>query len=203
MLHALDAQQLKVPARRFDPADAAAPSSVRYETERWLSLLARPTEIKTEAMVGTGAYSLQFRIPGEEWVRSTNMGFGVTYSLPVVLAGLLAAEGGTLIVENPEAHLHPAGQSSMGGFLARVAATGTQVVVETHSDHVLNGIRLAVARDKVIQPEEVLVHYFDAKSPGASKLTMNGLGALSSWPPGFFDQFQVDVASLTRVRRAP
>ena len=76
-------------------------------------------------------------------MRPTNMGFGVSYALPVITAGLLAPAGSLLVVENPEAHLHPAGQSRVGRFLAHLAASGVQVVAETHSDHVLNGVRLA------------------------------------------------------------
>ena len=94
------------------------------------------------------------------------MGFGLSYSLPVVVAGLVAPQrDALLIVENPEAHLHPAGQSRMGTFLATVAATGVQVL-ETHSDHVLNGIRRAIGEHGVLQPADALVHFFDAKEDG-------------------------------------
>lgn len=78
------------------------------------------------------------------------MGFGVSYSLPIVLAGLFAPAGSLLLVENPEAHLHPAGQSQMGTFLAVIAGAGVQVIVETHSDHVLNGVRRAIGEKKVL-----------------------------------------------------
>lgn len=60
------------------------------------------------------------------------MGFGLSYALPIVVGGLVAAKDGLLIVENPEAHLHPQGQSNMGQFLAWLAGKGVQVIVETH-----------------------------------------------------------------------
>ena len=80
-------------------------------------------------------------------------------------ACLGADEGEVILIDNPEAHLHPSGQAKMGYFLARVAASGVQLIVETHSDHVLNGIRRAVV-DKIIQPEKSAIHFF---SPETSK----------------------------------
>ena len=77
-------------------------------------------------------------------VRPPNTGFGLSYVLGVIVAGLVATEDTVLIVENPEAHLHPKAQSAIGEFLARVAATGAQVFVETHSEHVINGMRRMV-----------------------------------------------------------
>ena len=73
---------------------------------------------------------------------------------------LLSAKRGTLVLlENPEAHLHPQGQVRIGELIARTAASGVQILVETHSDHVLNGIRLAVHAGK-IEPDQVKLQYF-------------------------------------------
>ena len=60
-----------------------------------------------------------------------NTGFGFTYALPIVLDGLMAPAGSMMIVENPEAHLHPRAQSNMGYFLGRMAAAGVRIIVET------------------------------------------------------------------------
>lgn len=76
--------------------------------------------------------------------RSTNVGFGLTYSLPIFVAVLSSRPGSLILLENPEAHLHPKGQSRLGEFLAIAASQGIQIVAETHSDHVLNGVRVAV-----------------------------------------------------------
>ncbi|MGH3693299.1 MAG: AAA family ATPase [Pseudonocardiaceae bacterium] len=99
-----------------------------------------------------------------------NIGFGFSYALPVIIAGLLAPGGGLLLVENPEAHLHPAGQSRLGRFLARIAGSGVQVVLETHSDHILNGVRLAVADERTINAHDVIVHFFGKVGDGAARL---------------------------------
>src|SRR5207247_1131822 len=147
-----------------------------------------------------------------EWVRAPNMGFGVSYSLPIVLAGLIAptpqdmgsAHRSIVIVENPEAHLHPAGHSRMGAFLTTLAAAGVQVILETHSDHVLNGIRRAVGEHAMLKSEDAAVHFFaddDGGAPTIDTLRFTPSGGLSHWPRRFFDQYQVDVAALSRVRR--
>ncbi len=179
---------------------------LKYQTEAWLSDIVRPTEIDTTWFPGTSVTALRFRSPGGEWVRAPNMGFGVSYSLPIVLAGLFAPdEDGILVVENPEAHLHPAGQSRMGTFLATLAGAGVQVIVETHSDHVLNGVRRAIGEHRVLDAARALVHFFDARPNGEPEVVPLGFtpaGGVSAWPRRFFDQYQIDVAALSRVRRS-
>lgn len=179
---------------------------LKYQVESWLSDIARPIEMDTVWFPNTSVTALRFRTPGGEWVRAPNMGFGVSYSLPIVLAGLLAPKDGLLLVENPEAHLHPAGQSRIGAFLATLAGDGVQILVETHSDHVLNGIRRAIGEHHALRADHALVHFFDARADGqpeVSTLRFTPTGNLNDWPQRFFDQYQVDVAALARVRRGP
>jgi predicted ATPase len=197
----------KVPERRLHSGRRSeADVFLKYQVEAWLSDVARPVEIDSVWFPGTSVTALRFRTPGGEWVRAPNMGFGVSYSLPIVLAGLSAPANGLLVVENPEAHLHPAGQSRMGAFLATVAGDGVQVLVETHSDHVLNGIRRAIGEHRRLKADQAIVHFFDLNASGepeVSTLRFTPTGGLSDWPRRFFDQYQIDVAALARVRRGP
>lgn len=182
-----------------------APRLLKYEVEQWLSEIARPIEVTGERMAGSAVAQLRLRTPGSSWVRSTNMGFGISYALPIVLAGLIAEPGGVMLVENPEAHLHPAGQSRMGIFLAWLAQRGVQIVVETHSDHLVNGIRRAIAEYGYLEATNAVVHWFgeddDWDEPKHNTLSISADGSLSEWPDGFFDQYQIDVAALGRIRR--
>ena len=127
--------------------------------------------------------------------RPVHVGFGLTQVLPIVVASLSAEPDDILLIENPEVHLHPAGQSLMGIFLAKVASAGVQVIVETHSDHVLNGVRRAV-REQLLESTSINIHYFRNRehvdSPVLS-LLMDQKGNLDSWPDGFFDQFDKDM----------
>ena len=128
--------------------------------------------------------------------RPFHVGFGLTQVLPIVIATLSASEEDILLIENPEVHLHPAGQARMGQFLADVALSGVQVIVETHSDHVLNGIRRSV-RAKKLSPEQVAIHFFRPRSADAPQVITPQLdifGNLDIWPEGFFDQFDKDAS---------
>ena len=122
-------------------------------------------------------------------------GFGLTQVLPVVVATLSAAKGDMILIENPEVHLHPAGQALMGQFMADVARAGIQVLVETHSDHVLNGVRRAV-KDGRFAADQVAVHFFRTRSddlPQVLSPTLDDSGNIDDWPEGFFDQFDKDA----------
>lgn len=194
------------PPRRHPGRPDEVDAFLKYQVEAWLSDIVRPIEVDVAKFPGISARALRFRSPGGEWVRATNMGFGISYCLPIVLAGLFAPPGGIVIVENPEAHLHPAGQSRMGAFLATLAASGVQVVMETHSDHVINGIRRTIGEQKLLGADQALVHFFDSNEndePSWTTLEFTGTGNLTNWPPRFFDQYQVDIAALSRVRRGP
>ena len=128
--------------------------------------------------------------------RATNVGFGLSYTLPVILA-LLSRPGTLCLVENPEAHLHPRGQTKLGELAARAASAGVQIFVETHSDHFMDGVRIAV-RDGLITPDDVTFNYFQREGNTATVTspTINEDGRLSDWPEGFFDQNALNLARL-------
>jgi predicted ATPase len=133
-----------------------------------------------------------------DYHRPIHVGFGLTQVLPIVVAALSTQRGGILLVENPEVHLHPAGQTRMGSFLADVAASGVQVLVETHSDHVLNGVRLAV-KMKRIASDDVQLHFFRDRGLHSDQVVSPMIGPdgiLDYWPEGFFDQFDKDMNNL-------
>ena len=206
VLNVLGGRVIEFVERAHPLHEGPTPRLLKYEVEQWLSEIARPIEVNGERAAGTTVTELRFRTPGSTWVRSTNMGFGVTYALPIILAGLIAQNDGLLLVENPEAHLHPAGQSRMGVFLAWLAGRGVQIIIETHSDHVINGIRRAIAEYRYLGPESTILHWFgsedaDRGDPIFRTLSITETGSLSEWPKGFFDQYQIDVSSLGRVRR--
>lgn len=176
-----------------------APASLLHHCEGWLKTVARALEIKADWFAGSAVTQLRFKTPGtfEEWVRPPNMGFGISSVLPIVVAGLIAEPGGLIVVENPEIHLHPAGQSAIGRFLGMLAADGVQVIAETHSDHVVNGMRRAVAEGK-LSAGDAVIHYFDAD---VSEINIDEKGKLSQWPSGFFDQLEEDLGAIARLQR--
>lgn len=151
----------------------------------------------------TSSFILESQVGDSRRHKPTNMGFGVSYVLPVILLCLKAKPGDLIIIDTPEAHLHPKGQSKIGELLSRTAADGVQVIVETHSDHIINGIRLSVL-DNIIQPEKTNFLFFKlvqedgdlTYSTEISKPNLNGLGQFDFWPDGFFDQWNISVKQI-------
>ena len=135
------------------------------------------------------------------FVRPIHSGFGITQILPIVVAVLSVPEGSLLLIENPEVHLHPAGQALMGRFMADVANSGIQVIVETHSDHFMDGVRIAV-REGLIAPNEAAFHYFerDGNKSVVTSPEVDEDGRLSQWPTGFFDQHTENMMKLLTPR---
>ena len=189
-----------VQARRFP--DANELEQLPQQVENWMSQMGLSIAIHCQEQPALNNVSLNFSFASElGWsrdYRTTEVGFGLTYSLPIFVAGLSIAKGGMLIVENPEAHLHPKAQSLMGQFLAVVAQSGVQVVVETHSDHVLNGIRLA-AKHKKIDADKVAIDFFSRDGDGQPELITPRLkqnGKLDVWPEEFFDEYDKNIMEL-------
>lgn len=176
--------------------------TLRRQLNAWASELFPGVQANAQSIEKTSLVRLELRI-GDlgDWRRPSNIGYGLTYAFPVIVAGLLAKPKQILIIDSPEAHLHPLGQSRIGGFLSQIAAAGVQVIIETHSDHVLNGVRLAMQNQK-ITPDKVAVHFFsqpEVTSANSSRVVsplIDSEGNLSEWPNGFFDQSEKDLARL-------
>ena len=133
--------------------------------------------------------------------RPTHVGFGLTQVLPIVVAVLSATEGDLLLIENPESHLHPRAQSLMGEFLAKAAGAGIQIILETHSDHILNGIRRSV-KNKTLSSQQTALYFFRPRQPAVDapnlpsqveQLFLDSNGNIDRWPQDFFDQIDKDM----------
>ena len=176
------------------------------QVQAWLNDISPDVKIDPKEFKAVNAGTIGFSFPAEigysRPFRPIHVGFGLSYTLPVIVALLSLPNNGLVILENPEAHLHPRGQSLMGKLIAHVSAAGTQVIVETHSDHLLNGIRIAV-RDGLLKPEQTALNYFarhgsriDVTTP---KIDTNG--KIDNWPEGFFDESIRNLAALSSRRR--
>ena len=187
--------------RCADSSNRRLPDVVDY----WLHDVSPGAHLQFEAIREADAIigGFSFDRPGDvrtRRFRTTNVGFGLSYILPVVTA-FLSPSGSLCLIENPEAHLHPRGQTRLGELAVRAALAGVQVIAETHSDHFMDGVRIAV-RDGLIEPGDTAFHYFEREGSRTvvSSPQIDSDGRLSSWPAGFFDQHEENLAKLLAPR---
>jgi predicted ATPase len=172
------------------------PPTVNRQVEAWMRKFFPGFGMDVSPIDRMNAVTLGIRTADEtDYHRPINVGFGLTQVLPIIIAVLSAKPDSLIMIENPEVHLHPAGQAQMGEFLAKAASAGVQIIIETHSDHVLNGIRRSV-RNSTLEPEQVALHFFRQPSEELDQVEspfLDKSGNLDSWPEGFFDQYDKDM----------
>lgn len=163
--------------------------------------------------VGKLGYTLKFSFDVERGIGkrtaeydAKNVGFGLTYALPLLIAILSSQKGSIVIIENPEAHLHPGGIARLTELICLAAQTGIQIVIETHSDHIINGILVQSKkfeenyRKDGITKENISIYQFnrddDDHSTKAIKIIVEEGGRIYDKPGGFFDQITNDLREL-------
>ncbi len=183
-------------------------NTLAAQANTWLGLVSPGVELRirvvpeADCAISTYRYARPADVPSRAF-RAGNVGFGVSYALPPIVALLapkrdhLHSADHLVLIENPEAHVHPAGQTLLAELAARAAAGGSQVVLETHSDHVLDGVRLAV-RDGILEPDQVVINYFEREGLDVRVATpaVSRTGRLDFWPEGFFDQHERNLSRL-------
>lgn len=175
----------------------ATSDSLRANLEAWMGEFSPNLRVIASNEPDHDRVRLRYQFEGSRGLsnpyRPPNVGFGVSYTLPIMLAILAARPGDLLLLEAPEAHLHPRGQSKIGELMAFAAQGGVQLIVETHSDHVVNGVRLAIHQRRV-DPSHTAFLYFQwdtKRADGATavqRLTVDSRGRMEEWPAGFFDE---------------
>ena len=119
----------------------------------------------------------------------TDVGFGISQLLPIIVEGIYAREGSILLIEQPEIHLHPRLQAALADFFIDIANEGKQVIVETHSEHIILRLQRRIAENK-LSNNNVIIYYFEPSEEG-TKITpveMNEYGVIEKWPKGFFEE---------------
>jgi len=175
------------------------------QTNAWLKEISPGVSLSTKYVPEVNKVILDYQFDyGNQRTNSfrpKNVGFGISYVLPVVVALLTAEEGKIIVIENPESHIHPRGQAELGKLISLAASTGAQLFVETHSDHILNGIRVAV-KENSIDKSKVNVMYFDKVTTDKEQFTkitqikVDKNGTLSEYPSNFLDEWSNLLSKL-------
>ncbi len=184
--------------------ETASSNKLLDQVQEWMKVISPGVNITTEELPQIDkvvvSYGFQTDTISTNRFRPTNVGFGISYILPVLIACLSGIHK-LIIIENPEAHLHPKGQAKMGELIARCATAGVQLFIETHSDHIVNGLRVAV-KEEVIHSKQVCINYFTKMVEEDQNYTINnpikiGInGELSDYPQDFIDEWENQLMKL-------
>ncbi len=149
--------------------------------------------------------TLKVKSPSTAGLHSlADVGFGYSQVLPILLAGLLTGEGGTILIEQPELHLNPGLQVRIAEFFVSLVRSGRQVLVETHSEHIVNMIRVLAAEDASDRTAKLSsVLYFQPTPAGPSVIDMSIRedGSTAEWPHDFFGESLNLSARLMKAQR--
>jgi predicted ATPase len=176
---------------------------ILQQTQEWLNYILEGGKIKIEGQEQSSSVltMLLNNRNNSHAYKPANVGFGYSYILPLIVTGLVAKPGEIIIIENPEAHLHPRAQARISEFFSKVASCGIQVFIESHSEHILNGLRIGALNSNIsLNYNELSIQYFseDFKS---EKLNMDEKGKIANWPHGFFDQQELDLSTIFKLSR--
>ncbi|BAU52694.1 AAA family ATPase [Mucilaginibacter gotjawali] len=183
----------------------AKSSVLIHQVDAWLGEITPGVKLNTTEIPGTDKVLLDFQFEAGSLYtsrfRPKNVGFGLSYVLPVIVALLSTKQDKLLIIENPESHIHPRGQSELGKLIALSAQSGTQCIIETHSDHILNGIRVAI-KEKLVEKSNVGISYFERITENEEQFTkmisikVDENGELSDYPKNFLDEWSNQLLKL-------
>ena len=160
-----------------------------------LSLL---TEIKSKRLDG-GRFDLEVKVNEKSRPASLNdVGFGISQFLPIIVSDLQLGKYSTLLVAQPEIHLHPGVQAEFGSYMIdRIKDSNKNYIVETHSEYLLNRIRLAIVKGE-IPKEDVTIYYFqnDGDETTTHQLEFTTDGQILNAPEDFFKTYMIDVMDI-------
>ena len=167
-----------------------------FNLRAWLGVISPNVKFKHEIQaISDSSYST---FNGH---RAKNVGFGLSYALPVITALLLGTitPNSIVMIENPEAHLHPKGQTEMGKLIGLCVEAGCQILIETHSDHLFDGLRLYAKNSETDFHKLFKCYWFELDKNANTEVkpaTIDENGRLNEWIPGLFDQFEINASKL-------
>jgi predicted ATPase len=167
----------------------------------WVNALGLLSGVRSEER-GKLGYELQLAVEGvRRPLDLTTVGVGVSQALPIVVLGLISLPGALLMFEQPELHLHPDVQATLGDFFLALVRSGRQLIVETHSEYLVNRLRRRAATNSKLEVPDIVRLYFFERAGAASKVHSARIGAggsMSNWPRGFLDTAAREVRELAR-----
>lgn len=173
--------------------------SLKHQVECWMNEISDGVKITTARNGDKVELKYGYARPGKptQYHSAWNSGYGLSYVISILVAVLSAKKGALIFIENPEAHIHPAGQSSLMHLIGLASKCGVQIVIESHSDHIINGA-LVMAKE-TLGREHVRIIYFtrdDNLNSEPLVLEIEPHGRIINAPDGFCDQMELDMDKL-------
>lgn len=171
--------------------------TLEYNVNRWFEYIVGGKLVVND-IPQTDRIKAQFKGTSDREVRTKNIGSGLSYLISIIIMCLSLEKGETIIIENPEIHLHPKAQSRLTEFFMFIANAGRQLIIETHSDHIFNGTRVAISNENINQ-ESVSINFLslDEKYCTQNNLIEVGKrGRIINPPKDLFDQFDIDLDKM-------
>jgi len=168
----------------------------------WLQFFELVDRVEAEDRGKLGTMLKIYAVGMDKELDLTSVGFGTSQVLPIIVQGLLTPPNAILIVEQPEVHLHPRVQSQLADFFLGLARVGVQCIIETHSEHIINRLRLRIVEDEGVEVLNRVQIYFAERIGSESqfrRVESNQYGAISKWPEGFFDQGENENLHIARL----
>jgi predicted ATPase len=171
----------------------------------WLERIDLAGAVEIEASASEPDWlETKFKLTGGKAARNiTEVGFGLSQVLPVIVAGLLLPVGSLLVVDLPEAHLHPRPQAALADFFCSLALSGRNVLIESHSELLFHRLRLWAAMNEEIM-QRVAVYFLDPPVDGTCKQPRHvklGFDDSLTWPPGFLQEAWETEAQIEAIRK--
>jgi predicted ATPase len=183
--------------------------SLLGQVNYWMQDISPNIDIQAIENRKTNRIELSYRYKTDNGIftqdrKPQNVGYGITPTLPILVAILAAKPGDIIIIENPETHVHPKGQTRLALLISKAAEAGVQFLIESHSDHILNGIRVATKHfhdadekdsiGKGINCKKVKIFFFERQTTQQMTqiipIKIDKKGSLSQWPQSFFDEWR-------------
>lgn len=182
--------------------DKSIGSTLGIQLNYWLKYILN-SELLTEDITDTDQVKAKFLSVNNRYVRPKNIGSGLSYVVSILVSILSSQKGDLIIIENPEIHLHPKAQSKLTELMTYAAENGIKLIVETHSDHIFNGVRKTIFK-KMISKENVSVFFFEIDQKDlvtkATRINIKDNGNVENHQDGLFDQFDDDLDELLGLK---
>jgi hypothetical protein len=181
-------------------------AGIGHFVRKWLQRLDLSLDLTLRRIPRTSFVSVDLQDPRTGvTVQLADVGVGASQIIPILIGGYIAPPGSTLVIEQPELHLHPAAQAEVADALIDLIQDGRRFVVETHSEHLVRRLQRRIA-DDTIDPKDVALYFVEESESGSQLkeigLEENGRFIEDELPDGFFDVDYKEVQEIVKARSA-